>query len=167
MKLSMDKRFSVPAAVVLALILSVVMINVSLSLKKKHAALIEQQNELMQLKEQYLTLRDRLDFVESKKSLTKVEGIAQAVDEIFRSLGLSQKVKSVKSTGTWDRKYAIEEEAEVQVEKVNMNEMANIFYKIANAPMILSIKKTNMKTSFDSPNLLNITMTVSLIKPTK
>ncbi|MGD0283382.1 MAG: hypothetical protein ABSB95_13585 [Dissulfurispiraceae bacterium] len=165
MKLSMEKRYIVPAAVVLALILSIVMVSVSMSLKKKHSALLEQQNELMQLKEQYLTLRDSLAFVESKKSLTKVAGITQAVDEIFRSLGLSQKVKSVKSTGTWDRKYAIEDEAEVQLEKVNMNEMVNIFYKIENAPMILSIKKTAMKTSFDSPTLMNITMTVSLIKP--
>lgn len=165
MKLSIEKRFIVPAAVVVALIVSVVMLNVSMSLKKKHADLLEQQNELVQLKEQYMGLKEKLDFVESKKSLTKVEGIAQAVDEVFRSLGLDQKVKSVKSTSTWDRQYAVEEEAEVQVEKVNMNEMANIFYKIENAPMILSIKKTDLKTSFDSPTLLNITMTVSLIKP--
>jgi hypothetical protein len=165
LRLTADKSLIIPAAVVVALILGVVMLNVSMSLKKKHADLVEQQKELGQLKEEYMTLRDKLDFVESKKSLTKVEGIVQAVDEVFRSLGLNQKVKSVKSSGTWDRKYAVEEEAEVQVEKVNMNEMANIYYKIENAPMILSIKKTSLKTSFDSPTLVNITMTVSLIKP--
>jgi hypothetical protein len=165
LRLTADKSLIIPAAVVVALILGVVMLNVSMSLKKKHADLVEQQKELGQLKEEYMTLRDKLDFVESKKSLTKVEGIVQAVDEVFRSLGLNQKVKSVKSSGTRDRKYAVEEEAEVQVEKVNMNEMANIYYKIENAPMILSIKKTSLKTSFDSPTLLNITMTVSLIKP--
>ena len=72
---------------------------------------------------------------------------------------------SVKSTGTREKKYASEEEAEVSVERVTMNEMVNILYRIENAPMILSVRKTSIKTSFDNPSLLNITMTVGLIKP--
>lgn len=161
----MEKRFIIPSVIALGLILSILMLNVSISLKKKNAVLKAQRTELAQLKEEYTVLKDRVDSVENKKSLVKVEGIVQAVDDIFRSLGLSQKVKSVKSTGTWDKKYGVEEEAEAQIEKVSMNEMANIFYKIENAPMILSISKTTLKTSFDSPTLLNITMTISLIKP--
>ena len=165
MKFRMEKRFIFPSVFALALILSIIMMNVSISLKKKNAVLKTQRDELVQLKEEYTAVKDRLDSVENKKSLARVEGIVQAVDEIFRSLGLSQKVKSVKSTGTWDKKYGVEEEAEAQVEKVSMNEMTNIFYKIENAPMILSISKATLKTSFDSPTLVNITMTISLIKP--
>lgn len=161
----MDKRFLIPSSLALALILCIVMINVSVSLRKKNASLKSQRDELLQLKDEYTAVKDRVDAVEGKKSLTKIAGIDQAIDEVFRSLGLSQKLKSVKSIGTWDKKYGIEEEAEVQVEKVTMNELVNIFYRIENAPMILSISKTNMKTSFDSPALLNITMTVSLVKP--
>lgn len=165
MKLSMDKRLIIPSVFALALIICIIMINASISLKKRNAALKAQRDELAQLKAEYTAVRDRVDAVESKKSLSKVEGINQAVDQVFRSLGLSQKVKSVKSIGTWDKKYGIEEEAEVQVEKVTMNELTNIFYRMENAPMILSISKADMKTSFDSPTLLNITMTVSLIRP--
>ena len=87
------------------------------------------------------------------------------MDEVFKSIGLGQKVKSVKSTGTREKKYASEEEAEVSVEKVTMNEMVNILFRMENAPMIFSIRRTSIKTAFDNPSLLNITMTVSLIKP--
>jgi hypothetical protein len=80
-------------------------------------------------------------------------------------MGLNQKVKSVKSIGVREKKYGIEEEAELQIEKVNMNEVTNILYRIENAPMVLSIKKATIKTSFDNPSLLNITMTIGLIKP--
>lgn len=165
MKPNIDRKLIIPAVVAVVIILCVVLINVSVSLKKRHAGLMAQQKELMQLREEYLDVKSRLDYTEGKKSLVKVEGIAQAVDEVFRSIGLGQKVKSVKSTGTWDKQYAVEEEAEVQVEKVTMNEMINIFYKIENGPMILAIKKAAMRTSFDSPTLLNVTMTLSLIKP--
>jgi hypothetical protein len=45
-----------------------------------------------------------------------------------------------------------------------MNEMVNVLYSIENAPMLLVIKKINIKTSFENPELLNITMTLSLVK---
>ncbi|MBF0560133.1 MAG: hypothetical protein HQL08_15290 [Nitrospirae bacterium] len=161
MKFSMEKRFVIPSVIALVLVLS----------EAVCSACHEDDRASMDHKEGWINKHGfyagqrKVDSVEGKKSLAKVEGIVQALDELMRSLGLSQKVKSVKSTGTWDRKYGIEEEAEAQIEKVTMNEMANIFYKLENAPMILSISKTNIKTSFDNPNLLNITMTVSLIKP--
>jgi general secretion pathway protein M len=109
-------------------------------------------------------MKGLIDAIEGKGSLTKVEGIIQASDEIFRSLGLRQKVKSVKSIGTKKIKDATEEEVEVQVEKVNMNELVNIFYRIENAPMMLTIKKVTVKTSFENPALLDMAMTLGLIK---
>ena len=165
MSLKIDRKLAVMSGVAVLLVLCLVLFWFSLSMKKDLNALRSQQKELLVLANEYQGLKRAVDSVEGRKSLTKVEGIVQAVDEVFGSLGLNQKVKSVKSAGTREKKYAIEEEADVSVEKVTMNEMVNILYKIENAPMILSVKKTTVKTSFDSPSLLNITMTVSLIKP--
>lgn len=120
--------------------------------------------ELLLVKDEFLSLKNRMDAIEGKRSLSKVEGIVQAIDQVFLPLGLKQKVRSVKPTGTREIKDAIEEEAEIQVEKVDMNEMVNIFYKIENVPMALSIKKSTIKTSFENPALLHITMTIALIK---
>lgn len=153
------------AAIVVSLVLGILLVNMSLSLKKERTELRSRQKEISLLKGEFERLKGAVDSVEAKRSLIKVEGIVQAVDEVFRSLGLSRNVRSVKPLGVREKKYGVEEEAEVQVEKVNMNEMTNIFYKMENAPMALSIKKTAIKTSFDNPSLLNLTITVGLIKP--
>lgn len=151
--------------IAVSIVLCVFIFNVSLSLKSDLSNLKAQHKELLFIKDEFLSLKNRIDTVEGKKTLTKVEGIVQAVDEVFLPLGLKKKVKSVKPTGTKDLKDTTEEEAEVKIEKVDMNEMVNIFHKIENSPMILSLKKTTIKTSFENPALLDITMTIALVKP--
>jgi hypothetical protein len=161
----LGKRLLIPAAIVIVLAVSVLLVTASLSLKKENSTLRAQKEELLLLKEDFLELSKKINAVEGKKSLTKVEGIIPAIDEIFMSTGLTRKVKSVKPSATTDKKYAIEEEADVEVEKVSMNELVNIFYRLENAPMVLLIKKARMKTSFEDPSLLNVTMTVGLVRP--
>jgi len=165
LRLKADRRLLIAGGIAVSVILCILLINVSLSSKKDLGNLKAQQKELLSIKDEFLSLKNRIDTVENKKSLTKIEGIVQAADEVFLSLGLKRKVKSVKPTGTKDLKETIEEEAEVQVEKVDMNEMVNIFHKIENSPMILSVKKTTIKTSFENPELLDITMIIALVKP--
>jgi len=165
LRLKADRRLLIAGGIAVSVILCILLINVSLSSKKDLGNLKAQQKELLSIKDEFLSLKNRIDTVENKKSLTKIEGIVQAADEVFLSLGLKRKVKSVKPTGTKYLKETIEEEAEVQVEKVDMNEMVNIFHKIENSPMILSVKKTTIKTSFENPELLDITMTIALVKP--
>jgi general secretion pathway protein M len=165
MNLKIDKNILAISVIALLFIVCAILFEVSLSLKRERDTLRSRQNEMLALSNEYAGLKTAVDAVEGKRSLTKVEGIVQAVDEVFKSMGLGQKVKSVKSTGTREKKFASEEEAEVSVEKVTMNEMVNILYRIENAPMILTVRKTSMKTSFDNPSLLNVTMTVGLIKP--
>ena len=132
--------------------------------KRELKLLREQQKEMIIVKDEFLSLKQRIDAVESKKNLSNVQGIVQAVDEVFLSIGLKDKVKTVKSTGRRDMKDGFEEEAELQIEKVSMNEMVNIFYKIENAPMVLTIKKASIKKSFENPELLNIILTLSFLK---
>ena len=164
MRLKADRKILAASGAIIIAGLCLFMLNLSVSVKKERTALQARRQGLLQLRDEYQSLKTAVDAVEGKKSLTKVEGIVQAIDEIFRSMGLNQKLKSVKSLGVRDKKFGTEEEAELQVEKVNMNEMTNILYRIENAPMVLSIKKTTIKTSFDNPSLLNLTMTIGLTK---
>jgi general secretion pathway protein M len=160
-----DRRLLISAAALIILAVSVLLVSTSLSLNKEGSALRSQKEEIVLLKEDFVELRKKISAIEGKKSLMKVEGIIPAIDEIFRSTGLNQKVKSVKPIATRDKKYAIEEEADVEVEKVSMNELINILYRLENAPMVLLIKKARLKTSFEDPSLLNVTMTIGLVKP--
>lgn len=137
----------------------------SLSSAKKQAALLkEQHNEMVVLKDEFLSIRQKVDAVEARKNLTNVQGVAQAVDEVFQSIGLKDRIKTLKSSGKREVKEGFEEEADISIEKVNMNELINILYKIENAPMILTVKKAVIKKSFENPELLNVTLVLSFFK---
>lgn len=115
------------------------------------------------LSAEYRSLKEQAGSIEQKRFLTKISGIAQALDDALLSLGVKGKMKSIKGIGGREIKGQLNEEtAEVQMEKVNMNELVNIFYKLENAPLLLSIQKVALKKSFDKPDLLDVTMTVSL-----
>jgi general secretion pathway protein M len=165
MKFRPDRRSLAVAGAALLCILAFLLVNASLSLKRERSSLREERKELLALRDEFVSLKASLSATEGRKSAAKSGGIVQTVDELFRSMGLNQKVKSVKSTDVRDRKYAVEQEAEIQLEKVSMNEMANIFYRIENGPFLLSIRKSVIKTNFENPTLLDITMTVDLINP--
>jgi general secretion pathway protein M len=165
MKFRFDRRSTAIAATALLCILAFMLVNTSRSLRKERSSLEIERQELLALRTDYLSLKASLDSVEGRKAAAKSGGIVQATDELFRSMGLSGKVKSVKSTDARDRKYAIEEDAEITLEKVTMNEMANIFYRIENGPFLLSIRRSDIKTDFENPTILDITMTVALVRP--
>jgi hypothetical protein len=160
-----DRRIQIALGCLIAFVL-VVMFGVHLlsSERKELNHLKEQRKEMMLLKDEFISLRQRINVVESKKNLSNTQGIVQAVDEVFLSVGLKDKVKSVKSTGKREVKDGFEEEADIYIEKVSMNEMINIFYRIGNAPVILTIKKAAIKKSFENPELLNISLALTFLK---
>lgn len=160
-----DKRFIYGSSGLIGFIIIVALgINLLSAERRELKLLKEQRKEMLTLKEEFILLKQRVDAVESKKKLSSVQGIVQAVDEVFLPLGLKDKVKTVKLTGERETKEGFEEEADIYIEKVSMNEMVNIFYKIRNAPMALTIKKAGIKKSFENPELLNLTLTLSFLK---
>jgi len=150
------------------LVIFIVMISFALTIlaneRRDLLRLKEQRKEMIVLKDSLMLLSLKVRSVEAKKELSNVQGIAQAVEEVFSSVGLKDRVKTVKSTGKRETKDGFEEEADVFIEKVTMNEMVNIFYRIKNAPMVLTVKKITIKKSFESPELLNISLILSFLK---
>lgn len=160
-----DKRLIyISSGLILFVVIAVYGMNLLSSEQRELKLLNDQRKEMLILKDEYVSLKKRVDSAESRKDLSSAQGIVQAADEVFQSIGLKDKVKTVKSTNRRDMKEGTEEEAELLIEKVSMNEMVNIFYKIENAPMILTIKKAAIKKSFENPELLNISLTLSFFK---
>ena len=149
-------------------VIFIIMISVVLSIlsgeRKDLLQLKEQRKEMIVLRDALLLLSRKVRSVEAKKELSNVQGTAQAVEEVFSSVGLKDRVKAVKSTGKRETRDGFEEEADVSIEKVTMNEMINIFYRIKNAPMVLTVKKVTIKKSFENPELLNISLVLSFLK---
>lgn len=160
-----DKRFIYISSGLLGFIIIIAIAINLLSAESRELRLLkEQRKEMLIIENEFLSIKQKIDAVEGKKNLSSVQGIVQAVDEIFLSIGLKDKIKTVKPTLSRDVKDGFEEEADLYIEKVSMNELVNIFYRTGNAPMILTIKKAAIKKSFENPELLNITLTLSFLK---
>lgn len=115
------------------------------------------------LSAEYRSLKEQAGSIEEKSFLTKTSGIAQTLEDVFLSLGVKGKMRSIRGIGGREIKGQLNEEtAEIQMEQVNMNELVNILYKLENAPLLLSIQKVAIKKSFDKPDLLDVTMTIAL-----
>jgi len=133
------------------------------SAEKDLSRLTGKYREFSVLANEYRSLSARVQRIEKKKTLTEAKGIAQVIGEMAESLGMKGEVKSIKETGRRKTLEQMREEtAEIQLEKVNMTEMMNLLYKVENAPMILVVKKVAIKKSFESPELLDMTMILSL-----
>ena len=157
-------RDTVLALITLALfVLIVPLFFMERSSKKDLDTLKARQKEIASLSREYRTLKESVDSVEQKPSLSQIRGVTNALDVISSSLGVKGKIKSVKAVANREILGSMSEEsAEVTMEKVTLNELVNLFYKVEDAPMILSVKRVTMKKSFENPELLNVTMTIAL-----
>lgn len=115
------------------------------------------------LGEEYREIKERLDSSERKLSLQMGIGIVQSLDNIFSPLGMKDKVKSIKGVGTREiEDEIVEERADILLEKVSLNELVNLLHRIEAGPAMLSVKKIGMKKSFETPELLDVTITAAL-----
>jgi general secretion pathway protein M len=157
-------RDTIIALVILALFVLVVpLLVIGRSAKKELDTLKTKQKEIASLGREYRTLKESVDSVEQRPSLSQIRGVANALDSVSSSLGIKAKIKSVKAVSNREIQGSMSEEsAEVLIEKVTLNELVNLLYKINDAPMILSVKRVTMKKSFENPELLDLTMTIAL-----
>jgi hypothetical protein len=131
--------------------------------ERELSELTAKYHEFSTLGDRYKSLRASVNAIEQKKTLTKTNSITQVMGDISLSLGIKEKMKSVKLTGTKKVMGEMSEEsAEIQMEKLNMSELVHLFYRIENAPMILAVKRVVITKSFEKPELLDVTMALSL-----
>jgi outer membrane murein-binding lipoprotein Lpp len=106
-------------------------------------------------------LRARVDSLERKSAAAGGKGLLAFVDQITESIGVKEKLASQKSIPSTS---AREEKAELSFEKLSLNEIANLLYRIEAQPVLLLVSRVVMAPSFDEPNLIMLDMTVSLVK---
>lgn len=133
------------------------------SLKASLNSYKSKYKELSILSSEYKLLREKVSLVEAKASNLQTGGIVNVVNDIASSLGITSKIKSIKGISSRQLKENISEEtADINIEKLTLNELINLFHKIETSSAMLSVKRTNIKKSFDKPELLDVTITVSL-----
>jgi len=152
--------------VLAALLLYILILPAFLLDKSSQRELLASQRrfaEFSQLRSEYRSLKERSDSLEQRISLRRMDGVTNALNEIFSSLGLGGKIRSVKVIGQREVAEGLREErAEVQIEKANLNELVNLLYRMRQAQVMLAAKKITIKKTFENPDLLDVSLTVAL-----
>lgn len=142
----------------LAALLALLVLSISLWAAKGAAArrLANDKDAQVRLEEvsrQYIDLKEGRDEFARRASLSPSQGILKAVDDLFTGMGLKEKIATLKSLDTMQTNGFTSEQAEINLKQVNLNEAVNLLYKIENAPMLLSIRQAEFKSSFSAPAL--------------
>lgn len=162
--ITISRRKIIMASIVLFLyILIIPLLVIESAARKELGAQNARLKEMTVLSSEYKTISERISIIERRSAIARIDGVAQAIDSITSSIGIRGKVKSIRAAGPREIKGEMtEDSAEVQMEKISMNELVNLFYSIDNAPMMLAIRQALMKKSFENPELLDIKITIAL-----
>lgn len=99
---------------------------------------------------EYRTLREELANRGAKK-----KNLLEDINSIITITGLKEKLRTLKQNPPKETLSGTLEEAELLMERLTMNELANILYWAQQKH--LSINRINIKRAFDAPETLNVT----------
>ncbi len=94
----------------------------------------------------------------------KNKALMEEINSVLNTTGLKEKMKTLKQNpNKKEIPLGVIEEAELVMEKLTMNELANLLYQIDQRHSI-TISRLNIKRAFDAPDLLNLSVMLSSLK---
>ncbi|HEY6871903.1 MAG TPA: hypothetical protein VI298_04135 [Geobacteraceae bacterium] len=151
----------IAALLVLALLYSAANARVAFLLKKR-AAREADVAEMLVLKSRYLEASAGAQKLSNRMAVTRPDDSpAKIIDEI----GIKGKGSQVKQVKGEERSGYVEDAAEVKIDGLSANEAVNLLYRLEKGGRPVAIKKALIKTRFDDPSKLDLTLTVALLKP--
>jgi hypothetical protein len=130
-------------------------------LERKNRALHSQLNKMETMKEELVQLRELVDTREKKIGLTEVSGVISALEQMLEGLGIE--AKSIKPLEKRTSGEFTEENAELEIENIDINTMVNLLYRIDTSPVPFKIKDVSIRTTFENPDMYILSLTASLI----
>ncbi len=155
------KSFLLMSAVILVTLFTIIISIYANSIDRKNNTLKAQLAEIESLSGKLIRIRNIAESKEKKIGLTKVTGVVSALEQILNSIGLKAKV--IKPLGKKRIKKFIEEDAELEIQDIDLNSIVNLLYKIDNSPVPMKIKNAAIKTTFENPDIFILKLTASLI----
>lgn len=139
-------------------IVSIFLFAVERSYYRERESLIRRFKEFSSLAGEYSRIK------EVKMDAVNIEnvGLLQEINNLVDSIGLRERVKYIKMTGGRELKELIEEGVDMRIDKLTMNEMINLLYRIENQD--LSIKDIKMKKDFENPERIDLEIRVFIYK---
>jgi general secretion pathway protein M len=131
-------------------------------LSKKRSAREADLAEMMVLKQRYQEANAVAQKLANRMAATRADDSpAKIIDEI----GIKGKGSQFKQIKGESRSGYIEDAAEARIEGLSANEAVNLIYRLEKGAKPIIIKKALIKTRFDDPSKLDLTLTIALLKP--
>lgn len=157
----MKKEFYKTAGLIILLLLVLI---TGIIIKDKSAKELGYQKkrfrEFQSLMDEYRAVKEEVSRTEKK---TGGKAIIDEINSLLNTTGLKEKVRSIKQAQKKETPFGIIEESELVLERLTMNELANIFYRIEQNRS-LTVSRIKIKRTFESPELLNLTIMLSSLK---
>jgi general secretion pathway protein M len=163
----MGRRSRVRLGIGLAVLLLLAVILVGLNsrvalLVKKRTAREADIAEMLRLKQRYLDANAAAQKLANRmEATTQDDSPAKIIDEI----GIKGKGSQFRQVKGEMRGGYLEDAAEARLEGLTANEAVNLVYRLEQGPKPVIIKKAMIKTRFDDPAKLDLTLTLALLKP--
>lgn len=131
-------------------------------LMKKRAAREADVAEMLVLKQRFREASAGAQKLTNRMEATRPDDSpAKIIDEI----GIKGKSSQIRPLKGEERGGLIEDAAEVKIEGLSANETVNLVYRLEKGSKPVVIRKALIKTRFDDPARLDLTLTVALLKP--
>jgi general secretion pathway protein M len=164
---SLDQRTRLQWGIGVALILLVIILFTTLNgqisaLEKKRKARENDLVEMMTLKQRFLTAK-----LSSQRFAGRLAGVRadDSPAKIIEEIGIKGKSSKITPLKSEVRGGFTEDSAEVKLDGLTLNEAVNLLYRLEKGTRPVLVKKANLKTRFDDPALLDLTLTIALLKP--
>lgn len=131
-------------------------------LEKKRVSREADLTEMMLLKQRHRDASAGAQKLSNRLSAVAADdSVAKMIDEI----GIKGKNSQIKPLKGEDRPGFIEDAAEVKIEGISANEAVNLIFRLEKGGRPVVIKKANLKTRYDDPAKLDVTLNIALLKP--
>lgn len=95
------------------------------------------------------------------------QGALPLMNSLAESLGIKGRVRSIRMTGNREFKNIVEERVEMEVDKLTMNELINLLYRIENHSIRIAIKDLRMKKDFENPERIDLEIKMAIYRLAK
>jgi general secretion pathway protein M len=162
----MDSRTRTRWGIGIALILLLAIVYTSVTgaisgLSRKRVAREADLMELMLLKQRYLNLKKESERLANRLAAVKAD---DSPGRVMEEAGFKGKPVQIRPLKGEERGGLQEEQAEMKLEGLTANELVNLLHRLEKGSKPVILKKLLVKTRFDDPAKLDVTLTLALIK---
>lgn len=131
-------------------------------LEKKRLSREADLTEMMLLKQRHREASAGAQKLANRLSAVTVD---DSVTKLIEEIGIKGKNSQIKPLKGEERPGIVEDAAEVKIEGLSANEMVNLLHRLEKGVKPVVIKKANLKTRYDDPARLDVTLNIALLKP--